>query len=198
MQFTDLQNLAVKLYAVETAGFKQAALIPLFHRWIQGNVLDELMLIDVADYTHVHEGPGVMLICHEGHLALDEGEGHLGVLYSNKRLVTGSVQDRFRSCLRRAIAAASRLEADTTLRFGSGELLIRIDDRLHAPNTAESFQTVSDDLEPVLTALYDGAAIDLEHIENPKTGLTIRATSPERTDLATLLKRVAATGTSGS
>ena len=194
----DLQNLAIKLFAVETAGFEQAALIPLFHRWIQGNVLDELMPIDVADYTHVHEGPGVMLICHEGQLALDEGEGRLGVLYSNKRLATGRLQDRLRLCLRRALAVASRLEADTTLRFGTGELLIRIDDRLQAPNTAASFQSVSDDLRPVLTALYDGAAVDLEHIENPKTGLTIRATFPGRTDLATLLKRVGATGSPAS
>lgn len=186
----DLQHIAIKLFATKTAGFEQTALIPLFHRWIQNKIFHELLPIDVADYTHIHEGPGVMLICHKGHLSLDEGNGRLGVLYSNKSLATGGVQDRFRDSLRHTLTAAGQLETDTTLQFACDELLIRINDRLHVPNTAESFHALRDDLQQVLTALYGGVAVDLEHIENRKIGLAIRAASREQTNLATLLKRV--------
>jgi hypothetical protein len=33
------------------------AVIPVFHRWIQEQIFDELLL-DVANYSHVPDGPG--------------------------------------------------------------------------------------------------------------------------------------------
>ena len=66
--------------------------IPVFHRWIQTQALDDLLL-DVADYSHVHHGPGILLVAHEGKYAVDEtggeGGGLIGVVYS----VEGSMDD---------------------------------------------------------------------------------------------------------
>src|SRR4051812_16123636 len=39
------------------------ALIPVFHRWIKQRALPELT-IDIANYGHVPQGPGVVLIGH--------------------------------------------------------------------------------------------------------------------------------------
>ena len=55
----------------------------MFHDWIQNQRLDEL-LIDVVDYRHVHDGPGVILIAHDAHYAFDTSEGRLGLLYSRR------------------------------------------------------------------------------------------------------------------
>src|SRR5947207_3342533 len=77
------QRLSVKVFAkAASVGPKDALLV--FHRWIQTQRLDEL-LIDVTDYSHVHHGPGVILIGHGADYALDEEEGRLGLKYTLKR-----------------------------------------------------------------------------------------------------------------
>ena len=41
----------------------------MFHRWIQTRAVDGL-LIDVADYTHLKDGPQVLLAGHEGNYSM--------------------------------------------------------------------------------------------------------------------------------
>ena len=55
----EAKRVQVKVYAAGAVPTER--LIPVFHRWIREKTLDELAL-DVADYGHVHEGPGVVLI----------------------------------------------------------------------------------------------------------------------------------------
>ena len=59
-------------------------LIPVFHRWIKQRLLPELT-IDVANYRHVPQGPGVVLIGHGSDYFMDEGEGRPGLLHNRKR-----------------------------------------------------------------------------------------------------------------
>ncbi len=79
----DLHKFGIKLFAVDAKGFDILKLIPMYHRWIQQKMLEDL-LIDVADYSHVPAGPGVMLIAHEGNYALDETGHERGVVYYSK------------------------------------------------------------------------------------------------------------------
>jgi hypothetical protein len=65
----DIQQLAIKVFA-RPGSFDQGALIPIFHNWIRERRLGDVVLIDVADYRHVPEGPGVMLIADEAHWAI--------------------------------------------------------------------------------------------------------------------------------
>ena len=44
------------------------AFVPVFHDWIRRGAVEGL-LIDVARYGHVHHGPGIMLVGHEGDYA---------------------------------------------------------------------------------------------------------------------------------
>ena len=37
-------------------------LVPVFNEWILNKKIDDELLIDVADYAHVPQGPGVVLI----------------------------------------------------------------------------------------------------------------------------------------
>ena len=190
----DLQHIAVKLFVKDAAPFDMAAMIPIFHGWIQQRRLEELMMIDVADYSHVRNGPGVMLICHEGQLAMDEGDGRLGLAYANKRLAAGSVSDRLLTALRRALSAAQLLEAEVQMagkvEFIGNELLIRIDDRLHAPNTAETFQLLEADLSQALAGVYNGQSVELRQIENAKAAFAVMATTSVPIDVSTLLARL--------
>lgn len=194
----DFQHITVKLFA-DRADFALHELIPVFHRWIQKNVLPEVMLIDVADYAHVPEGPGVMLIAHEGHFSLDAGSFRsdkpaMGVMYANKRKATGSTADRIRRSLALAVKAAVLLqnEADLAGRINvtPGQLLIRFDDYLLTANDDAAFDAVRSDVQQVLEAAYDGAAVTLTRDNNSKTSLTIAVSVAGEMSLSDLAARL--------
>src|SRR6266853_6655062 len=135
-----IQHVRVKVFARQPAPIDQGEAIAVFHRWIQDRVCPE-MLIDVADYRHVPNGPGVMLIGHEASYSLDNTKGRLGLLYS-RRLEGGGAQENLRQAYEAAMAACRRLEQEPEfagkLEFG-GECEFSINDRLLAPNRDETY-----------------------------------------------------------
>jgi hypothetical protein len=60
-------KIAVKLFAPH-AQVPEGALIPIYHHWIQNHSIPDHLLIDVADYEHVPEGPGTVLVAHEANI----------------------------------------------------------------------------------------------------------------------------------
>ena len=110
----DTVKYELKLFVEDASGVDLEEFIPIFHHWIQTQELEEL-LIDVADYRHVPHGPGVVLITHDAHYAMDLADGRLGLLYSRRREthpclgVIQSVADRLRSVWQRTLTACQRL-----------------------------------------------------------------------------------------
>ena len=74
----DTVKYELKFFLDDTAGVEMEEFIPVFHDWIQTQQLAEL-LIDVADYRHVPHGPGVVLIAHDAHYAMDLADDRLGL-----------------------------------------------------------------------------------------------------------------------
>lgn len=146
-----IQHINVKLFAQTPVpeGVLEAA-IAVFHRWIQNAACPEL-LVDVADYRHVPDGPGVILIGHEANYSLDCEAGRLGLLYNRKTLCEGSFEQRLRLSYERALQAARMLEQEPefagTLKFNPACLEVVMNDRLLAPNTAETWQAVKPAME---------------------------------------------------
>ena len=198
----DLQHIGVKIFARPGQGLDLGPFIGLFHRWIQQQALPGLLMLDVADYQHVHEGPGVMLICHEGHFAMDQEGGRLGLLYTNKRLATGDPSQRFRTAIERTLIAARRLEQDPALEggltFAGDELLIKVDDHLFVQHEADAFESVRGELEPVLAGLGGGKAPALQRIEDRGGGLVLSARLGASAGTAELLDRVRALDSSAA
>ncbi len=129
----------------------------------RNKLLPELM-IDVANYAHVPKGPGVVLIGHGNDYFIDEGEGRLGLLYNRKRGAPEPGQ-RLADAFRRTLHAASLLESDATLaaggaklRFRTDELLLRINDRLGAPNDDETFAAIKPELDGFCRELFGAPA----------------------------------------
>lgn len=147
----------LKLFLDEASDIGLDAFIPVFHRWIQSQCLEEL-LIDVVDYRHVHNGPGVILIAHDAHYAIDDDAGRLGLLYSRRRETHASrrdiesSRDRLASVFLCVLSACQRLESEPAfqgaLQFRTDALMLRINDRLFAPNTIEVFNAVYQELAP--------------------------------------------------
>ena len=62
---------------------RAAVFVPIFHEWIRNRELN-LVAIDVADYAHVPAGPGMMIVGHDAHYAVDNRENRLGLLYNRR------------------------------------------------------------------------------------------------------------------
>src|SRR5258708_30948979 len=103
-----IQHVRVKVLGGQAAPIDQGEAIAVFHRWIQDRACPE-MLIDVADYRHVPNGPGVMLIGHEANYSLDNTKGRLGLLYSRKQ-EGGGAQENLRQAFEAAVGGCRRLE----------------------------------------------------------------------------------------
>jgi hypothetical protein len=193
-------KIDLKLFLDDASDVDLEALIPVFHRWIQAQDLDDT-LIDVADYRHVPNGPGVILVAHDAQYAMDTADGRVGLLYSRRRETHASHQDirsmtqRLRSVMRSALTTCQRLEAESTgpppLRFRGNELLLRFNDRLAAPNTAQTYDELRECLEPLLTQLYHGAPLQVDRVEDPATLLSLSIKADDAPDVETLIARLA-------
>jgi hypothetical protein len=190
----DLHRFGIKFFATDADRIDILKLIPIYHRWIQQNALDDL-LIDVADYSHVPAGPGVMLIAHEGNYALDETGHERGILYYSKQRLSGELSERLAQVARKALKAAELMSRDAelegALKVPGTRLQFFANDRLVAPNT----QAAHAELEPVLKAfldrLYDGAPRTLTREVDPKERLSVRVEAEGEVPLRTLLARLA-------
>lgn len=126
--------------------------VPVFHRFIREQVLDELP-IDVADYAHVHEGPGVVLIGHAFDYYLDLRGGRLGLVYLRKRDAPPPAE-RLKDAARRALRMARMLEpAVEGLAFKTDEFWISLPDRLRAADTDENFALLKSEIDSLTTLL---------------------------------------------
>jgi hypothetical protein len=196
----DTVKYELKLFLDDASGVELEEFIPVFHDWIQTQQLAEL-LIDVADYRHVPQGPGIVLIAHDGHYAMDLTDARLGLLYSRRRethpsrCAIQSVEDRLRSVWHCALTACQRLEAHPVLhgrlQFRGNELLLRCNDRLRAPNTTAAYDELCQHLEPFLAPLYPGQRVEVEHLHEHTSRLTVAIKVPEPLDVDTLLTRLA-------
>jgi hypothetical protein len=172
----DAVRIGVKLYAEDPERVDPARFIPLFHSWIQQDAIDGLP-IDVADYAHVHQGPGVMLIGHEADHAIDLGEGRPGILYQRKRDPEGAFEERVLAALAAVDRAADRIEADPAaagVGFGRNEILVRVLDRRAAPNDEVTAEALRPAVEAAVAAARPGRAATIERVDDPAGPLALR------------------------
>ncbi len=159
-----LQHINAKLLVQGGEGFDLALLIPVFHNWIQNRVFDE-RLLDIADYRHVPDGPGIILIGLEADYSVDNTDGRLGVRYNRKASLEGSNHDRLKQAVRAALRACQRLEAEPSLtgqlRFNGQEVEIFINDRLLAPNHPATHAELAPEFKALGDALFGGAEYKL-------------------------------------
>ncbi len=190
---SELQRIGLKVFVDGAAALKTTEFVPVFHRWIQTHAVDD-MLIDVADYAHVPQGPGTMLIAHAGNYSTDQAGGRMGLLYTRKRGGGDTLEARLTSLARTVLHAARLLEQDPAfsgrLSFRGSELELTANDRLLAPNSDETVAALRPALSAVLGALYPGAECRMVRDPDPRARLTLSITAPQPVSIATLLGRL--------
>lgn len=185
-------RISVKFFLKEPADIDLDKVVPVFQRWIQDHTVED-MLIDVVDYKHVHEGPGIVLIAHEGDYGFDLGDGRPGLLYVRKRDGGDTLKKQLNLIFRHVLSACQQLEAETTLdgiTFDYNNAKINFADRLNAPNTPETFESVSEDVQTFLSSIY-GNDVSLENANQDKREtFAIHANVVGNVDIEKVLERL--------
>jgi hypothetical protein len=116
----DTYKFGVKFFLTGPQSKPLKNYIPVFHGWIQRQALPGHLLIDVHDYSHVYQGPGILLVAHEANISVDESEGHRGLVYTRKQPAT----------LQKTVAAARAAVALLGEPLETGSCEVFVNDRL--------------------------------------------------------------------
>jgi hypothetical protein len=198
----DSHKLSLKLFADNAERLTHDAFVPIFHHWIQEQGIPGHLLIDVADYAHVPNGPGTLVVAHEANIHFDREEGRPGLFYQRKQPIQGaeSFRERLAAVFRAAVFAANKLQSDPSIagiKFRTDEIVLRIHDRLLAPNTTETFDAVRGELQSFVTELFKGD-VTLEHKQGSERLFEVRIRSNGKASLADLLGRLESLAPAGA
>lgn len=186
------KRVSVKFFATIPEALDLTTFKPVFQRWIQEHTLDN-MLIDVADYKHMHEGPGVMLIAYEGDYALDLRDGKPGIQYTRKRELGADLMETLTISLKLALSATLQIEKEESLsgvEFDYSTIKIEFLDRLNYPNTPETLIAVKEAIGVHTQDLYGGAVtIESAHTDS-REAFALLITAETTPNGATLLERL--------
>lgn len=142
-------RLAVRFPLAGMPGDLEPA-IGVFHRFIQRGLVEGL-LIDVADYRHVPNGPGVRLVAHD----IDYGIDTSALRVIRKRSSQDGAGTQLSDALRMALGAMAAVEDDGVLdvSFQRGSFEVAVPDRRLGPVEDVADELVTE-VTPLLTEWY--------------------------------------------
>ncbi len=190
-----LQRLDIKLYLTLEPGLTQdevwTRLIAVFGRWRHDESEE---LIDLQDYAHVPNGPGIVLVSKRWVLSIDWSDGQAGILLPMRRGLEGTLSERFARATRVLLEKATRLlaeeELEEVMKPRCGELSIAVNDRVLYPDPDAADAELRPEVEKLITKLYAGASCELERASDSDSRLKYRARAQD-TDALTLAELTA-------
>lgn len=183
------RRLVVRL-RVERAPDDLVPAIDAFHRFIQRGLVEGLVL-DVADYRHVPDGPGVVLIGHDVDYAL----APTALAVVRKRATDDDLATQFRDALRLGLGAVTAIADDPTLdvEVDPSRLTVAVPDRalgLRDEVAAGLDAAVREVLGALPDGAGDGATVTPVEADDPRTAPEVVVEVPG----ATVARLLAALG----
>jgi hypothetical protein len=189
-------EINVKLYVENPSAVDLEELVPVFHRWIREELLEDELPIDVASYAHVPKGPGVVMICDHAHYYFDERAGRAGLRYRGRRVARGSGEEAITRALRSVLRAAALLEKEPALgsryRFRTGEIELGISDRLRAPSDETTVAAIRPAAEAAVKGLYGKAPASITLASGPREPFMVTIETGASPSVDALLDQLAA------
>lgn len=150
--------------------------VAVFHDWIRQAAIGGGLLIDVASYAHVPNGPGVLLIGHEFDYGVRVALGRLELTCRHKRDPAGE-GNALKRCLRQLLQAAELLHSSSKLSeppsFHASGFVLRSNDRLRCPNDPESGSRVTQIVGQLFSKVLGVNNLDLASIGMEREALTL-------------------------
>jgi hypothetical protein len=190
----ELQKINVKVFTAESSKIPLTDFIDVFHGWIQAT---DGVYLDVADYSHMQAGPGIVLVADDANVSIDETDNRRGLLYSQKRKLGGSNLEKLSAVLRSALENCQRLEQEPTLcgklRFAGNRVEILVNDRLVAPNTEVTFEEIRPEIDFLARRLYSTTNFTLlRNQQDPRNRFNVTISTPLSFETKTLLNNLQA------
>jgi hypothetical protein len=190
----DLQKINVKVFTAESNKVPLTDFIDVFHGWIQAT---DGVYLDVADYSHMQAGPGIVLVADDANVSIDETDTRRGLLYSQKSKLGGSNLEKLSAVLRSALENCQRLEQEPALRgklrFAGNQVEILVNDRLVAPNTEVTFEEIRPEIDFLARRLYSTTNFTLLwNQQDPRYRFNVTISTPLSLETKTLLNNLQA------
>ncbi|MCY3780706.1 MAG: hypothetical protein OXG78_10390 [Chloroflexi bacterium] len=169
------KRLGVKFSLKQAPRLQPADIVPIFQRWIQQHTV-EGMLIDVIDYKHVPDGPGIILIADESDYAYDLADGQVGLNYIRKRDLPDDFGAALRLVFHCALKGAQALEAEAPddMIFDYRSAKISFLDRMHYRNDSATFGRIRDVIASTTTDIYGSQVTVARAYEDPRRLFAVR------------------------
>ena len=190
----ELQKINVKVFSAEPNNIPLTDFINIFHGWIQAT---DGVYLDVADYSHMQAGPGIVLVADDANVSIDEIGNRRGLLYSQKGKLSGSNSEKLNTVLRSALENCHRLEEEPALRgklrFSGNQVEILVNDRLLAPNKGEVFEELRPEIDFLARRLYASTNFKLSrNQQDTRHRLNMTISTPLSFETKTLLNNLQA------
>jgi hypothetical protein len=190
----ELQKINVKVFSTEPNKVPLTDFIDIFHGWIQAT---DGVYHDVADYSHMQAGPGIVLVADDANVSIDETDNRRGLLYSQKSKLGGSNLEKLSAVLRSALENCHRLEEEPALRgklrFSGNQVEILVNDRLLAPNKGEVFEELRPEIDFLARRLYASTNFKLSrNRQDTRHRLNMTISTPLSFETKTLLNNLQA------
>lgn len=175
----NLQHIAFKIFVDGELSTDWEQFINIFHGWVAAQSMPEMM-IDVADYRHVPNGPGVVMVGSKADYYMDNTGGKPGLRYVCKVKKDGSTEEQVQQAFAHASAACARLESEIScLKFSRTDFELTVNDRAVAPNTAETRSSLEKELPAILEkTLGSNSTLQLQQDARKLSGCLIKTDSP--------------------
>ena len=187
-----LQKFDIKIFAESGADIDPLEFVAVLQRWIREGTAEGIP-IDVVDYSHMHHGPGVILVGHYVNIGIDYTGGRMGLLYHQKQSAEGDFSQRFRTNLKNALEACIQLEAGEgfkgRLKFGSGEFMVIANDRLQTDGQEDAATMLRDGISEVARELFGPKVAFTLEDGDPRARPSVSIKVPESIDLASIIQR---------
>ena len=189
----DLQRLQIRIGSNAPPTLNLDPFITIFGRWRkqEGHPAE---WVDMADYAHVPQGPGIMLIGQRCNFSFDMGGPGPGILYVAKKGLGGSHPARILSAIEWCLALSNLLVAEEEfpagVRLRTDSLELRFHDRMETPNTDSTDEQLLPAIRQVLDTLFSQGDYQLvpQTDRNQLYGVSAQASKAE--PLSVLLDRL--------
>ena len=187
----ELKKIAVKIFSDPPDSVPLTDFIDVFHGWIQAS---DGVYHDLADYSHMQAGPGIVLVANNANVSIDETGHRRGLLFTQKSPLAGSNAQVVRSALRAALENCRKLENDPALkgelRFSGREIAVIVNDRLFATNTDDAFADLKPEMDSLGRDLFSGAPFTVERDRDARKRLNFAVKSAQTFGTADLIRNL--------
>ena len=182
-------KISIKFYLDQGHNIAPETWFKTFNNWISAHNGSDVLL-DVADYSHVPNGPVTLLLGHEYDISIDDTDAKRGLLYNRKQPNGGAFAQQLSSAVRAACETCRRLETEEAVAFRGNELRLILNDRLNAPNTENTHNAIKDDLQALLHQLYNGSEVLAERRKDTGQRFTLDIRAEGDWSVAKLLENL--------